>query len=148
MTRSPAAHGMSYSPEYRAWQAMRQRCLNSKCESYKDYGARGIAICDRWSSFQSFYSDMGPRPSPKHSIDRRDNDGNYEPSNCTWSTKVRQSNNRRDNRRVAFNGRTQACADWAREIGIKPATLYDRLFVYGWPVEKAMTPKYFPSRWH
>lgn len=88
-------HGGSASPEYWVWHAMHQRCENPKHESYRNYGARGITVCERWREFADFIADMGPRPSPGHSIDRLDNDGPYEPGNCQWATKPEQGRNRR-----------------------------------------------------
>lgn len=90
------AHGMSKTPEYRAWAHMKGRCLNEGDDRYKYYGARGITICQEWvNSFSQFYKDMGERPSSRHSIERDDVDGNYEPSNCRWATSAEQVKNRR-----------------------------------------------------
>lgn len=90
-------HGMRGSPEYNSWSGMIQRCYNPSAEQYGYYGGRGITVCDRWRKFENFYADMGPRPEPKalYSIDRINNDGNYEPDNCRWATAVEQVANRR-----------------------------------------------------
>lgn len=92
-------HGMSGTPTYQSWYAMTQRCGNPKRWQYKYYGARGIIICDRWKSFENFHADMGDRPAGK-TLDRIDCNGNYEPSNCKWSSTTEQSRNRR-----SFGGR-------------------------------------------
>jgi hypothetical protein len=90
-------HGMSLTPEYQSWKSMKDRCLNKRNRAFKHYGGRGITVCDRWiKSFEDFYSDMGPRPSPRHSLDRYpDNNGNYEPGNCRWATSAQQRANQR-----------------------------------------------------
>jgi hypothetical protein len=93
---NPGTHGLSELPEYAVWSAMRQRCINPSDKSFKWYGARGIVVCTRWLvSFEAFIADMGRRPTRKHSIDRIDNDGNYEPGNCRWTTASVQANNKR-----------------------------------------------------
>ena len=90
-------HGMRYSSEYNIWTMMVKRCNNSNYHQFENYGGRGIAVCESWKEFENFYEDMGPRPSDLHSINRIDNDGNYEPSNCNWATATDQARNKRNN---------------------------------------------------
>lgn len=96
--RLSTTHGKRHSKEYNSWRGMVQRCTNQKQEKYAIYGARGIKVCGRWLKFENFYEDMGDKPSPKHSIERINNEGNYEPSNCKWATAVEQMNNTRRNK--------------------------------------------------
>lgn len=126
------------SKAYNAWCHMRQRCYNEKNRSYPDYGGRGIRVCEKWrQSYENFLADMGEPPSPAHSIDRIDHEGNYQPGNCRWALKAVQANNTRLNRLITFNGRTQTASQWAREMGVDPDTLYYRINK-GWPLEKAL----------
>jgi hypothetical protein len=127
------------TPEYAAWQSMKQRCCDPNCNNFTDYGARGIAVCERWlHSFEDFLSDMGRRPSAEHSLERKDNSGNYEPSNCVWATRSEQSRNRRTARILHYQGRSQCLYAWADELGIKPTTVSSRL-ERGWTDAEALS---------
>lgn len=120
-------HGRINTPEYKIWKGMKGRCYMPTNGSYVNYGARGISVCDRWrQSFESFLTDMGSRPSAKHSIERIDVNGNYEPSNCKWATRFEQENNKRTNVFVTWNGKTLTYSQWARELNENPATIRER----------------------
>jgi hypothetical protein len=112
-------HGMSKSAEHRIWSVMHQRCYNPNNHKYLRYGGRGIEICKRWrDSFQNFYVDMGPRPTSAHSIERKDNNGNYEPKNCVWATIAQQSRNTRTNKFITIDGITLCVVDWCKAMNI------------------------------
>ena len=131
--------GGSTTPEYNSRSQILQRCTDENNKAYPEYGGRGIQVCSRWKeSFENFLEDMGRKPSPQHSIERIDNDGNYCPENCRWATKKEQARNRRSNRMIRLNGRTQCLADWVDELGISRSTVKDRLR-RGWSEEKALT---------
>lgn len=136
-------HGKSHYREYDVWAAMVQRCTRLTHPSYADYGGRGITVCERWlSSIDTFLEDIGRRPSDRHSLNRIDNDGNYEPKNCEWTTRDVQSRNMRSNRYLTFQGMSLIMKDWATHLGMNYGTLRAR-FRYGWSVERALsTPTY------
>lgn len=113
------------------------RCQNLTDQAFRDYGGRGIRVCERWLAFENFYADMGPRPSPKHSIDRIDNDGNYEPGNVRWATVKQQARNTRCSRIVRFGGRTMSLAEAAELAGLNISTVRGR-FSRGWSMEEAL----------
>lgn len=129
-------HGLSRVPAYKVWHSMRDRCNNQAHRQYKNYGARGIKVCKRWEDFTMFFADMG-NPPDKRFIDRIDNNGDYEPSNCRWATALEQQNNKRNNWLLTINGKTMTVAQWARELGIKPKPVYKRLKA-GWTPELAL----------
>ena len=135
-------HGGKGTPEYAAWRSMKRRCYAPNCSQYHNYGGRGIEVCPEWKdSFIQFREDMGLKPSPKHSLDRIDTDGNYSPDNCRWATAQEQMANVRYNRKLTFQGRTLCLAEWSREVGIKDATIRKRLDIHGYTVEEALTIK-------
>lgn len=120
--------GEKCTSEYRSWCSLLSRCNNPNYRKFKDYGGRGIKVCDRWTnSFENFLSDMGLKPSLSHSIDRIDNDGNYEPSNCRWATIAQQSRNRRSNVWYEYNGIKMVVKDWAEALNVKEGTLREML---------------------
>lgn len=132
-------HGMSGTPEYAAWKRMIKRCQDPNDHNFSKYGARGIKVCRRWRvSFESFYEDMGPRPSPIYSLDRIDNNKGYSPDNCRWATRTEQANNRTSNRIVTFSDKTQTVTQWAREVHLNPKAIQRRLAA-GWSIEDTLT---------
>ncbi len=126
---------------YYAWTSMKARCFNPKKHNYPRYGGRGITVCDRWLDFSKFLEDMGEPPTKKHSLDRINNDGNYQPSNCRWATPLEQTRNMSTSQFVEFNGKRKSIKDWATEIGMTYRNLYCRLIDKDWTVERALTQK-------
>ena len=124
--------------ERRAWVNMNSRCNNPNTPGYRLYGGRGIQV--RYSSFDEFFSDIGPRPSASHSVDRINTNGHYEPGNCRWATKTEQGNNVRSNVVLTMNGSSMTISEWARHRGIRVNTLQYRLR-RGWDLERALTEK-------
>jgi hypothetical protein len=135
--QSLKTHGMSKLPEYRIWLGLLHRCRDL---TYRNYGARGINVCDRWKqSFEAFFADMGKRPSPKHSIDRfPNNNGDYEPGNCRWATQKEQMRNTRFNHLIEHNGERKCIGEWAEQYKVLPVVLYARLVKLGWTFEEAV----------
>jgi hypothetical protein len=144
MRRIKTTHNMSFSTEYRIWAGMKYRCHSRKCPAYRDYGGRGIKVCERWeTSFENFLADMGRRPKGS-TLDRINNDGPYSPENCRWVSWTTQHNNRRGNVCFVFHGSLQTIADIARSLGVKYAWLHNRLRTRGMTVEEA-TRGYYPA---
>lgn len=132
---------------YYRYRGMFSRTTNKDNPKYKNYGARGIKVCDRWLKFENFKLDMyetylshikkfGEKDT---SIDRINNDGNYEPTNCRWATFKEQSNNTRANRLLTFNGQTMTMTEWEEKLNFRPNTLHNRISTYKWSIKKALT---------
>lgn len=138
--KSQERHGKRYLPEYQIWLQMKGRCQNPRNKRYCYYGERGIKVCQRWSeSFQAFYDDMGARPSPEMTLERKDTNGDYCPDNCIWDTKLKQSRNRRHVKRYTYKGKTLYLSEWSEELGISLETLEARINAYKWTVERALS---------
>ncbi len=136
--RNTITHRASYTVEFNIWSCMLARCTNPNDPAYCNYGGRGIIVCSRWLySFENFLTDMGYRPSSDHSIDRINNDGNYEPGNCRWATAKEQANNRRNNVFYNYNGVDYSLSDISTKYNIKPTTFHQRIAV-GWTVAEAI----------
>lgn len=138
LLRGITRHGLSKTPEHRIWCHMLGRCLNPTDSAYSDYGGRGIMVCEAWRDFTVFYRDMGPRPSPKHSIERVDNDRGYEPDNCRWALPAEQNSNTRRNRFLTHNGVRLTIAQWSRVTQISQSAIHNRLR-RGWDVDAILT---------
>jgi len=137
-TKRFTTHGMTHTSTFKSWSDMKQRCLNPNDRGYKHYGGRGIQVCQRWQeSFENFLEDMGVCPDGL-TLDRQNNDGNYEKDNCKWATKDEQMNNRRNSVVLEYEGQSKTAAQWAKEKGISPYTIYDRLSS-GWSAERAIS---------
>lgn len=137
-------HGKSKISEYNIYLSMKKRCLNENHNSYKDYGGRGISICESWkNSFENFIKDMGERPSKKHSIERINNELGYSKDNCKWATRTEQARNVRNNRIIDFNGDKKCLSEWAEIIGVSWQNLYYKLIVSkNYQLEKLLEGKY------
>lgn len=136
-------HGRSKTPLYAIWRTMRARCENVGNRQYPDYGGRGITVCERWLIFENFRTDMG-EPPPGMTIDRKDNNGNYEPNNCRWATQQEQARNKRNNRLITFQDETLTAQAWSERSGRSVSTILRRIKA-GWTVEAALTRPPIPN---
>ena len=137
------SHGKQPSRLYRIWSNMKNRCTNPNADNYLFYGGRGIKVCDEWRDDFIPFRDwaIANGYTDKLTLDRIDNDGNYEPSNCRWETHLHQCNNTRRNHLLTFQGETHTISEWARIVGMRPDTLERRINHRGWSVEKALTTR-------
>lgn len=138
MSQRSKTHGMTGTPTYRTWRNMVNRCTYAKHEHFPRYGGRGIKICKRWMKFESFLADMGERPAGM-TIERKNQDGDYEPTNCIWATQKDQMRNTRSSRLISFNGQTKTLAQWSEDLKINYAVLLARLDKLGWSIERTFT---------
>lgn len=139
------SHGLSHLPEFAIWSSMKQRCNNKNSNAYHNYGGRGISYSQRWEHFEVFLEDMGRRPTKNHTLERKNNNGNYEKDNCKWATRKEQARNYRHNNILEFNGEKRCISEWAEIYGLKHDTIATRLRI-GWSIEKAITTKILNNR--
>jgi len=137
-------HFKTKTPVYRAWRGIKERCKNPHDKRWGYYGGRGITVCDRWSSFENFYADMGD-PPPGTSLDRIDNNGPYSPENCRWATSKQQQRNKRNNRIVSYNGESLPISEWCEKLSIGYQVLYFRI-THGWSIERALLQPIRPRK--
>lgn len=137
-------HGLSKTPLHNQWNSILGRC-SKKSSKRKHYFDRGIAVCERWRDYENFLADMGPTWAKGLTIERIDNDGNYEPANCRWATQLEQARNKRNNRWITYAGETHLQGDWARAIGVEDNVISRRL-KRGWTVAQALGREPQPSR--
>ena len=116
-------HGLRHLPEYQVWKDLRRRCNNPNYKKWHRYGGRGIKVCWRWRYFENFIADMGYRPSSKHTIERKDNNGDYNPSNCVWATQKDQQRNHSRNHWLTIGRETLILSDWVKRLGIASKTI-------------------------
>lgn len=141
-------HGMCHTPEYHAWESMRTRChAGEESIHYDKYKARGIKVCEEWEqSFVAFYEHVGPRPSPEYTLDRVNNNGNYEPGNVRWATRREQQRNKRTTSMITINNVTRSARDWEEIAGLRYGALKNRLR-QGWPTKDLLLPIGARTRW-
>lgn len=133
-------HGMYLTRTNKIWKQMKIRCLNPNHSTYKSYGGRGIKVCDRWlNSFEDFLKDMGHPPTPSHTLDRINGNGNYCPENCRWATRIEQASNTSRNVLLDFKGERMTMAGWSRKTGLSAGAIRHRFLDLGWSAEKTLT---------
>jgi hypothetical protein len=140
-------HNMAGTPEHRAWKAAKGRCYNPKNSMFKTYGSRGITMCDEWKNdFYKFYSEVGDRPSPKHSLDRVDNNRGYEPGNVRWATDTEQARNKTTTIKIKICCQQKTLKEWCDIFQVRYKLAHERL-KYGWPIEKVLSKRNFLEEW-
>lgn len=137
-TKLKTTHGMYGTPEHISWTGMFSRCNSPNNPKYKDYGGRGIRVCERWRKFENFYADMGPRPEGT-TLGRKRNNGNYCKSNCAWETPITQGRNKRNTALYLYNGKLATIGEHCESTGLNPSTVRSRIYTYRWPIEKAFS---------
>jgi len=140
-----AVHGMSGTKVYRKWKALNQRCNDPNSAGFPMYGARGIKVCERWRKFENFYADMGDMPTPQHTVDRIDSNGDYCPGNCRWATMKQQQNNKSTNRVITHNGQSMTLAEWCETLNLPYERIRGRLR-NGFSFEEAVTKTLWSKR--
>lgn len=134
---------------YKAWAHMKGRCYCKTDKNYPDYGGRGISVCDRWrNNFALFYTDVSALENfgkKGYSLNRIDNEGNYEPENVEWASHTAQQNNKRSNRLISYNGRTQTLGEWVNELGLDYRVVWTRMYKLHWSAEEAFTNEKYPQ---
>ena len=131
-------HDGKVRPEYWVWRDMKQRCRNPRNSQYRNYGGRGIVVWSEWLVFDNFFRDMGSRPSPKHTIERKNNELGYYPNNCCWIPRFAQQDNTRQSQRITYKGETHSAAEWCRRLGLNYRMVQQRFGKLKWPAEKAL----------
>lgn len=138
----PKRHGLTDSKVHTAWRQMKKRCQNPKCKPYKNYGGRGIGVCERWQSFDNFFADMG-HPPEGMTLERIDNDGNYCPENCRWATWKDQQRNRRNSRWLSINEEKKVLSAWAEDLEVHPAKIGSLAKKHNYFIQTKLSPKEF-----
>lgn len=142
---SRRTHSRSRHPLFVTWRNMMDRCYKSQHADFKNYGGRGITVCERWHQIENYIADMGEKPYPKATVERKDNNGNYCPDNCTWADRTTQCRNRRNTYKVLFNGENRILIELANEYKMPSRVVWERVSRYKWSVKRALTTPIAPS---